>query len=554
MMRPQESSFTAPYGRKHELYPRLEARVKALVEAPCRSLTPHFNTMILLSNVAALLFYELNQHLNPSAMLQEFLVNWLGFYLLQTPQLLALGPFQGRPACMEIKVGHGTCGKAAQTRELLIVPDVHVFSGHLPVDSLSKSEIAVPIKSAAGHVVGVIYVSSTQQGFFDDVDAEGLKSIATILALHVDFPMTRTLAKNPLLADVASLQATTVASPLLSGKDDAKVGPHMEGGAEPTTQAAVLHSLATRMTAAFITSTPHTPPASPATMFTVGEEGTGAQNLPQRFSRRVGGWEFSVTEFSRILTQEEVRHYEKALGIGAIPEIPLAFNTLRIAPAERTDAPFVTFSLLEVLRSAASFYRTDAYIQSTLPQLKIPVAESWKHTKYATVDARVDWAWRNNYFGVDEWRCTLKPLEPSMPGVNWGLLKDQTLPILFFHNLDILEDDVHDHGVVTSSVRIRVMPTAFFVLFRHFIRIDGYRVWMREVRLFHEFAVKRPDQQPHVVVREEVRMLDLGDGEKYRHYSPDDYAREATVVEAHDFYASIEDPTYGDWWPSIGAS
>ncbi|RNF17558.1 GAF domain-containing protein [Trypanosoma conorhini] len=548
----QECSPVPADGRRRELYPRLEALVRALVEAPYRRLTPHFNVMAVLSNVTAALFYEMNHHASPAATLQELPVNWLGLYLLQSPQLLALGPFQGRPTHMAIEMGHGVCGTAAQMGEVLIVPDAHAFPGHVPGDAVSKSEIAVPIKSAAGHVVGVMNVVSTRRDFFDEVDAAGLKNIAAILVLHVEFPMARTLAKNPLLADAASLQAAAVPSPPpLPGNHGGSAEPRVGEAAGPRAQAASLPSPATRIAAAVIT---RAPPAPPVTKSTQVEVNTTAQKCSRWVSRRVGGWEFSVTEFSRILTQEEVRHYEEALGISAIPEIPFAFNTLRIAPAERTDAPFVSFSLLEVLRSAAAFYRSKAYSQSTLPQLQVPVAESWKHTQYTIVDAKVDWAWRNNYFGVDEWRCRLKPLEPSMPGVNWGLLKDRTLPILFFHQFDMMEDDLHDHGVVTSSVRIRVMSEAFFLLFRHFVRVDGYRVWMREVRLFQEFAVKRPDGQPHLVVREEVRILDLGDGEKYRHYSPDDYAREATVVEAHDFYANVEDPTYGDWWASIGVA
>ena len=38
-------------------------------------------------------------------------LNWAGFYFLQG-DVLVLGPFQGRPACVRIPVGQGVCGSA----------------------------------------------------------------------------------------------------------------------------------------------------------------------------------------------------------------------------------------------------------------------------------------------------------------------------------------------------------------------------------------------------------------------------------------------------------
>ena len=40
-------------------------------------------------------------------------LNWVGFYLFENEYLI-VGPFQGKPACVEIQVGNGVCGKAFQ--------------------------------------------------------------------------------------------------------------------------------------------------------------------------------------------------------------------------------------------------------------------------------------------------------------------------------------------------------------------------------------------------------------------------------------------------------
>ena len=52
-----------------------------------------------LANASALLYHTLDN------------LNWAGFYLLENDTLV-LGPFQGKPACIEIPVGRGVCGAA----------------------------------------------------------------------------------------------------------------------------------------------------------------------------------------------------------------------------------------------------------------------------------------------------------------------------------------------------------------------------------------------------------------------------------------------------------
>jgi GAF domain-containing protein len=71
-------------------------------------------------------------------------INWAGFYFLKEDELV-LGPFQGLPACNRIAVGKGVCGTAVSTREVQLVPDVHLFPGHIACDSASNSEIVIPI-------------------------------------------------------------------------------------------------------------------------------------------------------------------------------------------------------------------------------------------------------------------------------------------------------------------------------------------------------------------------------------------------------------------------
>ena len=106
-------------------------------------------------------------------------INWVGFYLLKDDTLI-LGPFQGKPACVEIKVGKGVCGTAVAEDCTMLVPDVHAFPGHIACDSASNSEIVVPIH-CSGKVVGVLDIDSPCLHRFDDEDRHGLECLVHTL-------------------------------------------------------------------------------------------------------------------------------------------------------------------------------------------------------------------------------------------------------------------------------------------------------------------------------------------------------------------------------------
>lgn len=120
-----------------------------------------------LSNAAALLYHTLEG------------LNWAGFYLLEGG-LLVLGPFQGKPACIEIPLGRGVCGTAAEEDRTLLVYDVHQFPGHIACDCASNSEIVIPIH-ANGQLFGVLDIDSPHTGRFTEDDRVGLEKFVQIL-------------------------------------------------------------------------------------------------------------------------------------------------------------------------------------------------------------------------------------------------------------------------------------------------------------------------------------------------------------------------------------
>jgi L-methionine (R)-S-oxide reductase len=110
-------------------------------------------------------------------------LNWAGFYFLRNGELV-LGPFQGRPACVRITLGKGVCGTAAATRQSVLVPDVEAFPGHIVCDTVSRSELVVPLLRD-GALLGVLDLDSPVLARFDAADQAGCEMLAAVIARHL---------------------------------------------------------------------------------------------------------------------------------------------------------------------------------------------------------------------------------------------------------------------------------------------------------------------------------------------------------------------------------
>ncbi len=127
----------------------------------------------VMANTAALLFSSLPD------------INWAGFYLVKDGSLL-LGPFQGKVACVRIEKGRGVCGTAWEEDRIQVVPDVHLFPGHIACDSASRSEIVIPVHHGE-EVVAVLDIDSPIPSRFSERDREGLAGLTESLERCISF-------------------------------------------------------------------------------------------------------------------------------------------------------------------------------------------------------------------------------------------------------------------------------------------------------------------------------------------------------------------------------
>ncbi|MBQ9163907.1 MAG: GAF domain-containing protein [Bacteroidaceae bacterium] len=147
---------------KDEKYAELFPQIKSILEGET-------DMIANMANVAAVLH-------------EEFNFWWTGFYRVVSEDTLLLGPFQGPLACTRIKKGRGVCGTAWEENTTQVVPDVHLFPGHIACSSLSQSEIVVPVHDRGGRVVAVLDIDSERLSTFDETDKLWLEKICDLFS------------------------------------------------------------------------------------------------------------------------------------------------------------------------------------------------------------------------------------------------------------------------------------------------------------------------------------------------------------------------------------
>lgn len=145
--------------------------------------------VLLLEQAGALIdgvAYPIANYANLSALLYQTLsdINWAGFYLIESGKLV-LGPFQGKPACIEIEIGKGVCGTAVARDATVVVKNVHEFPGHIACDGASMSEIVIPIH-LNGKIIGVLDVDSPVEGRFSETDQLGLEAVVRLIEKNLE--------------------------------------------------------------------------------------------------------------------------------------------------------------------------------------------------------------------------------------------------------------------------------------------------------------------------------------------------------------------------------
>ena len=137
----------------------------------------------------------------------------------------------------------------------------------------------------------------------------------------------------------------------------------------------------------------------------------------------------------------------------------------------------------------------EGWRRADLPPVRVSVAEEWQASRAKDIGEGVqvveyDWTYTTDYTGT----LLQRPgstggqegvafADTATHSVDRGMLLARD-PILWYDDVPLFESEMDDNGVCQCSVKARVMPRCFLVLFRFFLRVDGVVVRLRETRLF----------------------------------------------------------------------
>jgi len=150
--------------KKTGRYNRIYAQIKELM-------SKSNDTIAQMATVSAILQHKMDYFF------------WCGFYRLIEGELV-VGPYQGPVACQKLQKDKGVCWASVNQNKSIIVPDVHLFPGHIACDSRSNSEIVVPLRNKNGKVIAVLDVDSKDYNSFDETDAVFLEKIVALIGLE----------------------------------------------------------------------------------------------------------------------------------------------------------------------------------------------------------------------------------------------------------------------------------------------------------------------------------------------------------------------------------
>ncbi|XP_031625218.1 TIP41-like protein [Contarinia nasturtii] len=167
--------------------------------------------------------------------------------------------------------------------------------------------------------------------------------------------------------------------------------------------------------------------------------------------------------------------YEFKLELPHLPEMVFSKNNLVLT---HKNGARIEFNPLDAL----------ARVKNGKSSIRVACADEWKSSRDDAANMQeikpFDWSFTTDYQGTynDKIRC-----EDTDAKLNIFKLM-QKERILFYHDLSLFEDELHDHGIAACSVKIRVMPSGFFILLSYFLRVDGVLIRMNGTRFHYEIG------------------------------------------------------------------
>lgn len=212
--------------------------------------------------------------------------------------------------------------------------------------------------------------------------------------------------------------------------------------------------------------------------------------------------------------------FSTELKLHHLPEMVFPNNILEIKYDRHSG---IRFCALDALRD----------VDPCKAPVKIACSKEWKESRLDSglVDKNInqfDWTYSTYYEGT-LFGCSVT--EPIKERIDMEKLKEQE-EILFYSDLTLFEDELHDNGVAVCSVKIRCMPSGFFALLRYFLRVDGVMMRIHDTRFY---KATECDYVIREVCRRELYTTEIPVGKSGTLTDPGRFANTLPIVyERHE--------------------
>uniref|UniRef100_A0A3Q3B081 TIP41-like protein n=1 Tax=Kryptolebias marmoratus TaxID=37003 RepID=A0A3Q3B081_KRYMA len=181
-----------------------------------------------------------------------------------------------------------------------------------------------------------------------------------------------------------------------------------------------------------------------------------------------------ISSKNHIMKSKDIERLGEELNMPSLPEMLFGDNILRI---QHIDGFGIEFNAIDALKR----------VNNMEDSVKVACAQEWLESR---ADSEVsnevvrpfDWTYSTDYRGTLIGDSLQMKVTKTTERINMEKLKARE-HIMFFEDVLLFEDELHDHGVSMISVKIRVMPTSFFLLLRFFLRVDRVLIRINDTRL-----------------------------------------------------------------------
>lgn len=208
-----------------------------------------------------------------------------------------------------------------------------------------------------------------------------------------------------------------------------------------------------------------------------------------RIGFRVRGWEIE-SQKRHILNSSSLQLWEEKLQTSHFPEMVFGDNCLVLKHV--SSGVKISFNAFDALCG---------WKQEALPPVEVPAAAKWKSRSqpYDQVILDYDYTFTTPYCGSVDVEKNSEPgrvcPKESVCDPPWVDCPDKIdmaalstkEQILFYDEVVLYEDELSDNGVSLLTVKVRVMPSGWFLLLRFWLRVDGVLMRLRDTRMHCSF-------------------------------------------------------------------